>query len=527
MNHHQHNHWVYLLNSIQSRTLDGPGKHISTHSPNPVLIYADQGALRIDTLTGPWKAQAGQLMYFPGNESISIHPVGKSVNCHILHLQVMALSFENEQWGTEPQPRVPFFEEYESSPYLVRGEYVGEHIKAICDEVPEERNWPFQKLMGMLYDMRRDAMPAKDRPQDGIEQSIEYMRKHYHGKISREKLAGIAGLAPNSYWRSFKREKGISPISFLQQIRVDQAKALLSEGAPLKEAAEATGFGHEFYMSRVFKKWTGLSPSLYVKRRTLKVAVASRLLFQECLQAIGIEPVLAVDCYNHPLEPEKLYKARLLRQMAELKAAAPDLIIGDYSHSDLLDELQTIAPTVVIKHSLEWRTPFLNMADLVDRRQEAERMISHVEERVAEHAHLVVSRHGNPTLTMLQVLHDSIMVQGTVCHPLNELLYRELRLQPGSHTPTMEMRHYLQSQDVPAFQSDVICVRLYKEHPLVLQMWDRMRQLPFWNELPAVRSGRLHMTGNWLVGSWTPQGRIRIAEDITGMMASSYMRMAY
>ncbi len=517
MNNRTQKQFVYWLKSVRSHTFDKPEQQLELGSSHTVLVYVDQGEFSVYSESQQWEVHAGQFIYFPGNEAFSIHSVGITSACYVLCVEALLLSQEGEHWKAQPQHHIPFIDAAGPLPFI-GDERFRKHIKDISSANSDEADWPFQKLLCDLYEQLKNR-PIHFVPQSGIEQSIAYMHTHYQEKISRDLLAQIAGLAPNSYWRSFKRTKGISPTAYLQQIRVEQAKAHLSEGMPLKQAADASGFGNEFYMSRVFKKWTGLSPTLYVKRHTLKVAVASRLQFQDSLHALGIEPVIAVDCYKHPLVPDTIYNAQLLRQFAELRTANPDLIIADYSHIAFHDDMKTIAPTVFIDHSLEWESPFLQIADLVNRRQEAEQTIGQVEERVTRYAQQIASRNANLSLTMLQVLHDSIMLQGTVCHPLNELLYTELKLKPGSHTPIKEMRKYLQSQDVPPFQSDYICVRLYKEHPLVLQMWNRMQQLPVWNDLPAVKGGRLHLTGNWLVESWTPQGRIQIAEDITSIIA--------
>jgi len=61
--------------------------------------------------------------------------------------------------------------------------------------------------------------------------------------------------------RRFKQCFGCAPHVYLLQLRVDNAKQLLSEGNyTVAEAAYCSGFSDPLYFSRMFKKMTGVSP---------------------------------------------------------------------------------------------------------------------------------------------------------------------------------------------------------------------------------------------------------------------------
>jgi AraC-like DNA-binding protein len=47
--------------------------------------------------------------------------------------------------------------------------------------------------------------------------------------------------------------------------RLDQARALIREGAPLADAALASGFADQSHMTRHFKKAYGVSPGRWAK----------------------------------------------------------------------------------------------------------------------------------------------------------------------------------------------------------------------------------------------------------------------
>lgn len=64
-------------------------------------------------------------------------------------------------------------------------------------------------------------------------------------------------------YRLFKSKTGISHKQYLLNYRIEQAKLLLRMGTSVKNTAASCGFNDSFYFSRVFKEYTGSSPSRY------------------------------------------------------------------------------------------------------------------------------------------------------------------------------------------------------------------------------------------------------------------------
>ncbi|MBD5075363.1 AraC family transcriptional regulator, partial [Xanthomonas citri pv. citri] len=59
--------------------------------------------------------------------------------------------------------------------------------------------------------------------------------------------------------------------------RITKAKRLMAKSnCKLKEIAHQTGYQDEFYFSRIFKKYTGCSPTSYMKKRRKKIAAYGR-----------------------------------------------------------------------------------------------------------------------------------------------------------------------------------------------------------------------------------------------------------
>ncbi len=90
-----------------------------------------------------------------------------------------------------------------------------------------------------------------------------YFYNHYNEKISLEKIAKKLYISPFYISKVFKEEFGQTPINFLIKIRLEKAKILLSTKKELsiKEVAYLVGYEDEFYFSKSFKKFYGISPT--------------------------------------------------------------------------------------------------------------------------------------------------------------------------------------------------------------------------------------------------------------------------
>ena len=99
-----------------------------------------------------------------------------------------------------------------------------------------------------------------------IQEAVSYMEHHSERGITIEELAEIAHLSIPHFRRIFKEIYKMPPIEYLNFIRVNKAKDLImSHMYPMGEIAERVGYPNIYYFSRVFKKYTGLSPTAYAR----------------------------------------------------------------------------------------------------------------------------------------------------------------------------------------------------------------------------------------------------------------------
>ncbi|TXK74443.1 AraC family transcriptional regulator [Paenibacillus sp. N3.4] len=93
----------------------------------------------------------------------------------------------------------------------------------------------------------------------------DYLESNYATTITLDHLSALTKLSKYHLLRSFTKQKGISPYSYLETIRIGHAKKLLERGIPPMEVAFQTGFSDQSHFSNFFKKLIGLTPKQYLK----------------------------------------------------------------------------------------------------------------------------------------------------------------------------------------------------------------------------------------------------------------------
>lgn len=94
----------------------------------------------------------------------------------------------------------------------------------------------------------------------------DYVFYNFKTDISLEQVADIASLTPQAFCRYFKKHTGATFVTFLNEIRINEAKKKLVEGRfeSITDLAYRCGFNSITNFNRVFKKLVGNSPKEYL-----------------------------------------------------------------------------------------------------------------------------------------------------------------------------------------------------------------------------------------------------------------------
>lgn len=79
-------------------------------------------------------------------------------------------------------------------------------------------------------------------------------------------LAAVAGLSPAHFAREFRRLTGEPPYVYVMRRRVERARQLLESGHSIAEAASACGFADQAHLSRLFRRFLGITPGSLMRR---------------------------------------------------------------------------------------------------------------------------------------------------------------------------------------------------------------------------------------------------------------------
>ncbi|MBQ8309183.1 MAG: AraC family transcriptional regulator [Clostridia bacterium] len=103
---------------------------------------------------------------------------------------------------------------------------------------------------------------------------IEYINNNYIEKLTLTDLATRANLSPNQFLRRFESIMGVSPIQYVNYLRIDRAKHLLEKtNKSISQILEEVGFYDSAHFSKAFKSYYGYSPRQYreiVQEKSLK-----------------------------------------------------------------------------------------------------------------------------------------------------------------------------------------------------------------------------------------------------------------
>lgn len=126
----------------------------------------------------------------------------------------------------------------------------------------------------MILDMGRVSQAPYERlffPKDHgdplVLKAQEWIEQHKSEPIDYQLLARELRMSRRSMERRFKRSLGVTPLGYLQKLRVERAKLLLEEGTKtFSEITYEVGYEDIPFFRKIFVKLTGLGPREYQRR---------------------------------------------------------------------------------------------------------------------------------------------------------------------------------------------------------------------------------------------------------------------
>lgn len=125
------------------------------------------------------------------------------------------------------------------------------------------------KLLNVIltYIIQRYAckQPEEQKKNTRISDAMLYMSTHFSDKMNLAEIAAQYGMDKYKFIRMFKKQSGLTPISYILMHRINKSKALIAENMPITEVALETGFYDQSHYIHYFQKYIGISPLKYKK----------------------------------------------------------------------------------------------------------------------------------------------------------------------------------------------------------------------------------------------------------------------
>lgn len=103
---------------------------------------------------------------------------------------------------------------------------------------------------------------------------IHWMRDHLSQPLDVPTLAAKMAMSDRSFHRKFTSSIGQTPAHFVETLRLDHTRLLLSSPITLKEIASRTGYTSAGQLSKAFERRFGMSPLLFREMHCKRVSAS-------------------------------------------------------------------------------------------------------------------------------------------------------------------------------------------------------------------------------------------------------------
>ncbi|WP_165855664.1 AraC family transcriptional regulator [Marinobacter sp. JSM 1782161] len=108
---------------------------------------------------------------------------------------------------------------------------------------------------------------ASDSPSRHVAQTMAWLKQHFMESISIEALADIAHMSPSTFRQHFKAVTGLSPLKYLKQLRLQEARQLmLNQHVDAGAAGLQVGYESVSQFSREYARLFGEPPLRDIRR---------------------------------------------------------------------------------------------------------------------------------------------------------------------------------------------------------------------------------------------------------------------
>jgi len=238
------------------------------------LLLVVDGTLHIGENGREWSLREGEsLLLLPDGEHYATKPCDEETAFYWIHFEHAGERIEPKAAASYPPPssgKQPFANPHEirlpkqsalRNPAAVFG-----LLEELLRQSGENRSSAFWREQSLLLEVLRlleeGGTERTSAPSFKLaEQTEAYLKQYYRLELTNDRVAEGLHFHPNYVVRCMKEHYHRTPMEYLQEYRLEQAKRLLvTTDWPIGRIAEEVGFRYAPYFSRCFKENEGQPP---------------------------------------------------------------------------------------------------------------------------------------------------------------------------------------------------------------------------------------------------------------------------
>ena len=160
---------------------------------------------------------------------------------------------------------------YASNPRGYFGELYAKRVEPYIDNIFEMLRRPTtsdflfsHNIYSILCELASKTPRELSPTEDIVEKAVQYMKENYTDPINVKDVANAIGISLFYFTRTFKKVMYISPHTYLINLRLDNAKNLLTYTYySIEKVARLSGFQSSSHFIRAFKQSTSYTPNKF------------------------------------------------------------------------------------------------------------------------------------------------------------------------------------------------------------------------------------------------------------------------
>lgn len=230
-----------------------------------VIGFIESGQRQLSCKNKEYIIETGDLVFFNPRDSHTCKQIdGRTLDYRCINIKSDIMrKITLEIMGKD---YLPYFME----PVLFHNDIVSSlrelHLMVMQEQKDFKKEEMFLLIIEQLIAEYSDTVAAIEVKEPKVEIKIvcDFLENNYMKNIALNDLSALTGLSKYYLLRSFTKQKGISPYSYLETIRIGNAKKFLEQGISPIDVAFKTGFIDQSHFTKFFKKLIGLTPKQYM-----------------------------------------------------------------------------------------------------------------------------------------------------------------------------------------------------------------------------------------------------------------------